>query len=192
MTFHIAVIYGSVRSNRQGIKAAKFIVNQLKKRRHEVKLIDPLEYKLPFLERMYKEYQPGKAPKNMEKLAKILKKADVYIIVTAEYNHSLPPALKNLLDHFMEEYFFKPSAIASYSAGPFGGVRAAMHLRAILSELGMPSIPSIFPISKVQDSFDTKGNAIEKSYERRIKRFLDELEWYTKALKNARINGTPY
>ena len=90
------------------------------------------------------------------------------------------------------EYFFKPSAIVSYSAGSFGGVRAAIHLRAFLAELGMSSIPSTFPISKVQDSFNEKGVAIDKAYDKRVKRFLDELEWYTLALKKARKKSVPY
>lgn len=190
--FNIAVIYGSVRAERQGIKAARFVVNQLKKRGHKVTLVDPLVYKLPLLDKMYKEYEKGKAPKIMEKLASILRKADAYVIVSGEYNHSVPAALKNLIDHFMNEYFFKPSAIVSYSVGPFGGVRAAMHLRAILPEVGMPSIPTVFAISRVQNSFDEKGKALDKAYERRIVKFLDELEWYARAFRAERKKGVPY
>ena len=84
---------------------------------------------------------------------------DGFVIVSGEYNHGIPPALKNLLDHFLEEYFFRPSAIVCYSAGSFGGVRAAMQLRMTLAELGMPSIPSLFPVPKVQDAFDDDGQA---------------------------------
>ncbi|MFQ5531622.1 MAG: NADPH-dependent FMN reductase [Candidatus Nanoarchaeia archaeon] len=194
MPLHIAVIYGSTRSERQGIKAARFIVNELKKRKHEVKLVDPLEYKLPLLNKMHKEYDKGKAPTNLEKLHNIFEKADAYVIVSAEYNHTIPPALSNLIDHFMSEYFFKPSGIVSYSAGTFGGVRAAMTLRSLLAEVGMSSIPSTFSIPKVQDSFNEKGNDLteKKDYERRIKKFLDELEWYANALKVARKKGKPY
>ena len=192
MPLKIAVIYGSVRAQRLGIKAARFIVKKLKERKHEVNLIDPLEYGLPLLDKRYSEYKPGKAPENMEKIAKILINSDGFVIVTGEYNHGLPPALKNLLDHFYKEYFFKPSAIASYSAGPFGGVRAAVHLRAVLGELGSVSIHTTFPVSMVQNAFDDQGNAIEKSYDEGIKKFLDEFEWYCNALKEARKKGLPY
>jgi len=186
MPLNIAVIYGSARSNRQGIKAAKFIVNKLKERDYEVTLVDSQEFKLPFLDKMYKEYKDEKAPELLEKLAQIIKKADGYMVVSAEYNHSVPAALKNLIDYFMEEYFYKPSGIVTYSAGPFGGVRVAVHLRAILGEVGTVSIPSMFPISKVQDSFDEEGNALDEAYNKRIKKFLDEFDWYLKALKAAR------
>ena len=93
--------------------------------------------------------------------------ADAFIIVSGEYNHSIPPALSNLLDHFLEEYFWRPSAIVCYSAGAFGGVRAAMQLRAMLSELGTPSIPSLLPVPRVQDAFDEEGHPREEIYHQR-------------------------
>jgi NAD(P)H-dependent FMN reductase len=189
---NIAVIYGSVRSGRQGIKAANFIVNKLTERIHEVNLIDPKEFQLPLLDKMYKEYEKGKAPAVLEKLASILKEADGYVIVSAEYNHSIPPALSNLIDHFMEEYFFKPSAIVGYSAGSFGGTRVAMQLRALLPEVGMSSIPSVFNISKVQDAFDDSGKDLTGENDKRVGKFLDEFEWYINALSEARKKGLPY
>ena len=71
MKLNIVVLYGSVRFNRQGIKAAKFIVNKLKERKHNVTLIDPKDYRLPLLYKMYKEYPKKKAPATLEKLAKL-------------------------------------------------------------------------------------------------------------------------
>jgi len=188
----IAVIYGSNRSDRQGIKAAKFVVNKLKERNLETILIDTKEYELPFLDKMHKEYPKGEAPETMEKIHKILENADGFVIVSAEYNHSIPAVLKNLLDHFQSEYYFKPSAIVSYSAGPFGGMRVAMHLRAVLAELGMPSIPSIFSISAIYESINDKGEAVDKNYDKRIVRFIDEFEWYVSAFKTQRKVGIPY
>jgi len=188
---NVVVIYGSVRHHRQGIKAAKFIVNKLKERKHDVTLVDPMEYELPLLDNMYKEYEKGKAPEQLEKLAKLYKKADTFVVVSAEYNHSIPPALSNLIDHFMEEYFWRPAGIVCYSAGSFGGVRAAMQLRAMLPEVGLITIPSIFPISKVQE-FKDDGTPADEAYNKRVQKFLDELEWYAVALKEQRKKGVPY
>ena len=159
MSLHFAVFYGSVRSERQGIKYARFLNAQLAARGHQVSFVDPLEYRLPLLDKMHKEYPAGAAPDPLPELADIIRSADGFMIVSGEYNHSIPPALKNLLDHFLEEWFWRPSAIACYSAGAFGGVRAAMQLRATLAELGMPSIPSIHPMPKVQDQFEDGRNA---------------------------------
>lgn len=193
MELNVSLIYGSVRTGRQGIKAAKYLEKKLQERNIKVHFIDPLEYTLPFLDKMYKEYEQGKAPENMEKLAQMFRDSDGFLIVTGEYNHSIPPALKNLLDHFQSEYFFKPSAIASYSAGNFGGVRSAVHLRDIVGELGMPAISSMLPFFVIGSLFDENLVPQNKFTEPSAQRFLDEFEWYMEAFKNQRLQqGTPY
>jgi len=192
MSLSIPILYGSVREARQGIKAARFIDGQLQRRGHETTLVDAAELRLPLLDRMYKEYEKGQAPDVLERLARLYRAADAFVIVSGEYNHGIPPALKNMLDHFLEEYFFRPSAIVCYSAGAFGGVRAAMQLRMTLAELGMSSIPSLFPVPHVQDAFDVSGRANNPAFEQRVGRFIAELEWYAEALKHARERGVPY
>ena len=192
MPLQFAILYGSVREARQGIRAARFVEDQLRLRGHATFLVDAKECALPLLDRMYKEYPKGGAPEVLERLAALYREVDGFVVVSGEYNHGIPPALKNLIDHFLEEYFFRPSAIVCYSAGSFGGVRAAMQLRMTLAECGMASIPSLFPVPKVQDAFDEEGRAKDPAYERRVGRFLDELAWHARALKEARAKGVPY
>jgi NAD(P)H-dependent FMN reductase len=192
MPLKIVVIYGSVRSGRRGIKAARFVERQFSERGHEVTLVDPLEHQLPLLDKMYKEYPKGSAPENLERLATLYRAADAFVIVTGEYNHAIPPALSNLLDHFLEEYFFRPSGIVSYSAGAFGGVRAAVQLRAMLCELGMASTPSMFPIPKIGIAFGDDGTPADPAMIKRFLRFAVELEWYAEALRDKRRLGVPY
>lgn len=191
MPLLLPVIYGSVRTERQGIVLARHVAARLRARGHDAPLIDPMERRLPLLDKMYKEYK-GDAPPVLQELADIYKIADGFVIVSGEYNHGIPPALKNLLDHFLEEYFWRPSAIVSYSAGGFGGVRAAMQLRMTLGELGMPSIPSIYAVPKVSDAFDDKGEATDPKFGARFDRFAKEFEWYAEALKAKRAEGVPY
>jgi NAD(P)H-dependent FMN reductase len=186
MPLRILVVYGSVRSDRQGIRAARFVVNECRACGHAPTLIDPLEYPLPLLDKMYKEYPKGQAPEVLERLAALIVPADAVVVVSGEYNHSIPPALSNLLDHFLEEWFWKPAAIVCYSAGSFGGVRAAMQLRMMLGELGMVSIPSIFPVPFVQKTFAEDGTPADPKTRDRVKKFLDELEWYGEALRTQR------
>jgi NAD(P)H-dependent FMN reductase len=135
---------------------------------------------------MYKEYRPGQAPPTLQKIADAVIAADAYVVVSGEYNHSVPPALSNTLDHFLDEYFYKPSAIVSYSAGSFGGVRAAVALRPMLAEMGMSSIPSVLPVPRVQKAFDESGRPQDDSWFGRADKFLTELEWYARALAEAR------
>jgi NAD(P)H-dependent FMN reductase len=186
----IALFVGSVRRDRQGIKVARWIEERLKNRNHIVFFIDPLELNLPLLDRMYKEM--ANPSEKLRDLRNKVMDAEGYLSVTPEYNHSTSAAMKNTLDYFLEEYYFKPSAIVSYSAGGFGGVNAAQHLRLIFAELGAPSISSSFPISRVQDVFDEHGKLIDDRYDKRVIRFLDEFEWYIEAFKNQRAKGTPY
>ncbi len=188
----IPVILGSVRADRVGIHPARYLVNRCQQLGHDPVLIDPQEYPLPLLDKMYKEYPEGEAPQVLERLAELIQPADAYIVVSAEYNHSIPPALSNLLDHFLEEYFFKPSAIACYSVGSFGGVRAAMQLRMMLAEMGMSSIPSILPFPRVAEAFDENSQPTNDRIAKSADRFLSELTWYAQALKTARAQGTPY
>jgi NAD(P)H-dependent FMN reductase len=154
MSLRILVVYGSVRSTRQGIRAARFVVNECSARGHEVTLIDPLEYRLPLLDKMYKEYPKGEAPEILERLAALIVPSDAVVVVSGEYNHSDPARA-------LEPPRSLPRGVVLEAIGdrvllgraPFGGVRAAMQLRMMLAELGMASIPSIFPVPTVQNAF---------------------------------------
>ncbi len=192
MSLDIAVVLGTVRTERVGPRVAKYLMRELEKRGHRPTLVDPVEYKLPLLDKMYKEYPKGTAPAPLEKLAGVFRSADAYVVVSAEYNHSVPPALSNLLDHFLEEYFFKPSGIACYSPSSYGGVRAAMQLRAMLCEMGMPSIPSLLPFPKVTEALAEDGTPTGDKLAKPTAKFLAEFEWYANALKAARAGGTPH
>lgn len=192
MSLTVPVILGSVRTDRIGLRAARFLTARLEARGHAAPLVDPADLKLPLLDRMYKEFPAGSAPEALERLADLYRRSDAFLIVTAEYNHGVPPALSNTLDHFLEEYFWRPSAICCYSAGQYGGVRAAMPLRAMLAEMGMPSIPSLLPIPRLQKVLDAAGAPADAWIEGAAARFLDELEWYAEALRERRLRGTPY
>ena len=181
------VLLGSVRSDRKGIRAARCIIGELQRRGHRPSLVDPLVLQLPLLDRMYKEYPSGQAPEVLQRLAELYRAADGFVIVSGEYNNCIQPAMKNLLDHFLEEYYWRPSAIVCYSAGPFGGVRAAMQLRMTLAELGMPSIPSLLPIPRIGSALQEDGSPADPArFGRHVGRFLDEFCWYAEALKERR------
>jgi len=194
----VPVLLGSVRSDRMGNRVAKWVVRQLDARGHEPVLVDAAELKLPILDRMWKEIKNGPAAEyrelytRLKPLSELYARADGFCIVSAEYNHSISPGMSNLLDYFLEDYFWRPSAIVCYSATAFGGVRAAMQLRAMLAEVGMPSIPSIQPIPAVGTALTTDGVALTQHLAERTGRFFDEFDWYMRAFKAEREKGTPY
>jgi NAD(P)H-dependent FMN reductase len=192
VSLNIPVLLGSVRQDRQGLRVARMVLQGLTAAGHRPVLIDPMELQLPLLDRMYKEHRPGEAPPVLERLAEQYRAADGFMIVSGEYNNGIPPALKNLLDHFLEEYFWRPSAIVCYSAGQFGGVRAAMQLRMTLAELGMPSIPSLLPIPRVGQALEPDGAVKAEGVTRAWPRFMAEFVWYAQAMRAQRQKGTPY
>ncbi len=193
----IAILQGSVRSERMGERAAKWVLTQLLSRGHQAVIVDAAALELPLLDKMWKEIKQDPPPQyqqlhqKLAPLAALYAQADGYVVVCGEYNHSIPPALSNLIDHFLEEYGFRPAAIVCYSAGAFGGVRAAMQLRALLPEVGMTSIPSIQPIPKIQSVLDSNGVDPTGQLDQRSARFFEEFEWYMRALKAEREKGVP-
>ena len=86
MTLKILVVVGSVRSDRIGIRPARYLQQTCISRGHEVTLVDPLEYRLPLLDRMYKEYPQGQAPETLERLAQLIKSSDAVIVDTTHKN----------------------------------------------------------------------------------------------------------
>jgi NAD(P)H-dependent FMN reductase len=172
-----------------GDRVAKWVTKQLESRGHETHLVDAAALDLPLLDRMWKEIKHENGPQfaglreKLAPLASLYARVDGFAIVSAEYNHSAPPALTNLLDYFLEEYFYRPSAIVCYSASPFGGVRAAMQLRALLPEIGMPCIPSLQPIPNVRDAISAEGIGLTQALVEKSSKFFDEFDWYMAAFK---------
>ena len=184
MSDRILVLYGSYRSDRLGIRLANYILQGLKDCGHDVSLADAREIGLPMLDRMYKEYAPGEAPEAMEDLAEQIRTADAFVFVTGEYNWGVQPGLKNLTDHFLEEWFWRPAALASYSAGRLSGVRASLAWHGTLSEMGMVVIPSTLAVGPIAKTLDENGTSIGEAgsaLDRAFTRFMDDLTWWTAA-----------
>jgi NAD(P)H-dependent FMN reductase len=194
MTHRILVFYGSYRSDRIGIRLAQFVVEGLRGRGDAVELIDARAVGLPMLDRMYKEYRKGEAPERLENLAAQIRDADGFVFITGEYNWGIQPGLKNLTDHFLEEWFWRPAAIASYSAGRFAGARAATAWHGTLSEMGMVVISSTIAVGPIAQTLSEQGEPIGeggKALARAFPRFADDLAWWIEAAKAQRAKRPP-
>lgn len=191
---NILVFYGSYRSDRMGIRLANFLVNRLRARGDEPELIDAKAIGLPMLDRMYKEYPRGEAPAALEDLAGRIRDADGFVFVTGEYNWGMQPGLKNLTDHFLEEWFWRPAAIASYSAGRLSGARAATAWHGTLSEMGMVVVSSTIGVGPIAQTLSAEGEPTGdggKALERAFPRFADDLAWWIEAAKAQRARKAP-
>lgn len=190
----ILVFYGSYRSDRMGIRLAQFLVEGFRARGDDVELIDAKEIGLPMLDRMYKEHPKGQAPTVLEQLAEKIRTADGFVFITGEYNWGMQPGLKNLTDHFLEEWFWRPAAIASYSAGRFSGARAALAWHGTLSEMGMVVISSSIAVGPIAQTLSGDGKAIGdggKALAQAFPRFADDLEWWMEAARAQRARKQP-
>lgn len=194
MADKILVFYGSYRRDRQGIKFAEHLVRAFVARGAQAELVDAKALNLPMLDRMYKDYPDGEAPPTLETLAAKIRSADAFVFVAGEYNWSVQPGLKNLTDHFLEEWFWRPAAVASYSAGRFAGVRSGLAWHGILSEMGMVVISSSLAVGGVAAAFDDQGRPAGQGGAALVKafpRFADDLAWWTEAAREQRRRRAP-
>ena len=194
MACRILVFYGSYRSDRVGIRLANYIVEGLRGRGEVAELIDARAVGLPMLDRMYKEYPKGQAPRVFEELANKIRNADGFVFVTGEYNWGMQPGLKNLTDHFLEEWFWRPAAVASYSAGRFAGARAALAWHGTLSEMGMVVISSTIAVGSLSQALSAEGKPVGeggKALEQAFPRFADDLAWWIEAAAAQRARKHP-
>jgi NAD(P)H-dependent FMN reductase len=190
----ILVLYGSYRSDRLGIRLANFVVEGFRARGDDVELIDAKEVGLPMLDRMYKEHPKGQAPAALEALAQKILGADGFVFITGEYNWGMQPGLKNLTDHFLEEWFWRPAAIASYSAGRFAGARAAIAWHGTLSEMGMVVVSSTIAAGPIAQTLSAEGQPIGeggKALAGAFPRFAEDLAWWMEAAKAQRARKKP-
>jgi NAD(P)H-dependent FMN reductase len=194
MADRILVLYGSYRADRLGIRLAEYIVARLRARGDEAELIDAKQIGLPMLDRMYKEYPPGTAPPAMEDLAAKIRSADAFVFVTGEYNWGVQPGLKNLTDHFLVEWFWRPAAIASYSLRRIAGARSNVAWHGTLSEMGMVVISSTLTVGPITDTLSADAQPTGEAggrLERAFGRFADDLAWWTEAAKAQRARRPP-
>jgi NAD(P)H-dependent FMN reductase len=191
---YILIFYGSYRSDRQGIRLADYLVNAFRERGAEAELIDAKAIGLPMLDRMYKEHPAGEAPEALEQLAAKIRAADAFVFVTGEYNWGQQPGLKNLTDHFLEEWFWRPAAIASYSAGRLAGAHASVAWHGTLSEMGMVVISSTLAVGGISHALGEGGEPIGDggaAIVRAFPRFADDLAWWTAAAREQRARAAP-
>lgn len=177
----IPVILGTVRQGRMSEHVARFVFDEVKKRKGvETELIDIRDIALPTTD-------AGEAIKDVG-FSGTIERADALIIVTPEYNHGYPGLLKHVLDTNLKEYIHKAVGVCGVSAGGFGGARVVESLLPVLRELGLVTIFWDGNFSNVGGLFDEAGKLLDETYVRRMDKFLKELIWMAKTLRYGREN----
>lgn len=179
---------------RLGARVASACLQRLVDKGIAATLIDPIEIDLPAPFKPHFAYPRSKAPEALERLADQIQEADGYVMVSPEYNQLMSPTLSNLLNHFGSSLFsYKPSAIMTYSAGQWGGTRAAVSMRTFLSELGCLPVSAMVHVPHAQDIFDAAGgyrHGVDGArWDKYLDRALDQLCWWSDAAARQRIEG---
>lgn len=189
--FYVPILLGSIRTGRQSVKVARFILGKMQENdRVHTELLDLAEYDFPILQE--RPDQMDSLPTGLREFTEKLGRADGVLIVAPEYKNSYPGVLKNALDYLKAGAFqHKPIAICTVSAGGFGGLHCLTQLRLVCLALGGVPIPEIFPVSRVREAFDEKGIVQDPGLEERLEPFLAELLWHTEAMTNQREKSGP-
>lgn len=154
----------------------------------DISVVDLLAWDLPLLSA---PVPPAMAPPTdplIERWAAAIDAADGYVVVTPEYNHGYPAALRNALDLVFEPWRRKPVSFVSYG-GPGGGVRAVEQLRQVVVELEMVPLRHQVAIPRAYMAFDASGRPHDEWHARDAERLLSELAWWAGALRTARSGG---
>ena len=177
----IAILSASVREGRKSHRVALYFRNYiLENNLATVEILDLKEYRFPlFDERLSMQHSPSE---EAHEFANRINNADGIIIVTPEYNGGYPASLKNVTDLLYREWYHKPVAISTVSGGPFGGTQVITSLQFSLWKMKAWTVPAMFPVPNVEDSFDETGNPADKiQTDKRAKLLLDELFWCIEA-----------
>lgn len=189
----IAIIVGTTREGRLTPRLARWVEQAAHRRTDaDFTVLDLKDYDIPLLEQA-PWLKDRTLTAGTERWLDELRAADGVIIVTAEYNHTIPAVLKNAFDHTHGEMMRKPVAIVSH--GVNSGVRANEHLRQMLnSNMGAFSISAtVTYFGKIEDGLDEDGRPTGEHAlnDAKLEKLLDDIIWYTDAIKTAKEKGIP-
>lgn len=181
----IPLLLGTPRKGRQSEQVARWLFGKMREREEEIEtqLFDVRDFRLP------QDHYGMEIKADFPEWRESVTRADGLVIVTPEYNHGYPGALKSVLDLLLPEYIHKAVAFCAVSAQVWGGVRVIEQLVTVSRELGLAVTFTDLHFPRVQTLFDENGNLKdEAAYESRVRNFLDELIWMSRALRWGRRN----
>jgi NAD(P)H-dependent FMN reductase len=176
------IVVGTARDGRNSIHAAKKAEAEFREQGHEVTFFDPQVKDIPPLGNRTGTGDEEKIPEDIQEFSEKVEEADGVVIVTPEYNHSIPGILKTTLDYLYYEYDEKPFSFITVSSGGFGGVRGLQHLHDIILELGGFIGPDI-AISDAVEVFSDEGELLDEDYEGRFEEFVEDSESFVERME---------
>jgi NAD(P)H-dependent FMN reductase len=177
----IPVILGTAREGAKSAKVADYILNRAQEYGFKTELVKAGDYIEAQTKRVGVEGNPKAEPWKA-----IVEKADGFIMIVPEYNHSFPGELKLLLDSLYKEYYGKTVGLVGVSSGGLGGARVIENIKTLINNFGMVATQNAVLVSKVGEVFDESGNLKDESYNERVVKLLDEVKWFAERLKGGK------
>jgi NAD(P)H-dependent FMN reductase len=192
----LQIIVGSTRPTRAVEQILPWLVQRA--RSHggfEVEVLDLRDWQLPFFQEHLGTIGDFADPTYSEPVVRAwnrkLAEGDAFIIVTAEYNHSVPGQLKNAIDSVFVSFAMrnKPVAFVGYSGGIAAGTRAVEHLALIAIEAEAVPLRNTVLIPFVGDAFGDDDEPKNPATDIALSIALDDLAWWSKVMTRARAEG---
>jgi NAD(P)H-dependent FMN reductase len=192
----VLVIIGSTRPGRAADLVVPWVISRA--RAHpdfDVEVADLRDWPLPIFAEHAGTIGDRRDPTYSEPIVRAwnqkVKRADAFIVVTPEYNHSIPAALKNAIDTVWLSYGFrnKPVAAVGYSGSIGAGIRAIEHLAHVFIEAEAVPLRNTVVIPFVREAFGADGEPVDPEPDIRLQVMLDDLAWWSSALEKARAGG---
>ena len=183
------IISGSIRQNRNSHRVSLYLMERFNSEPNsQAALIDLAALNLPVMTDLW-----DKHPQQLEaytQLANTLKNSDAFIWVSPEYNGSYTPALKNFIDHFPKNAFYrKPVGVVSVSTGSLGGIRGGINMQELAIAVQAYALPQMLLVPQVINKFDLSGALTDTTYTKQVDTFMTELKWLSDAVKNKAVSG---
>jgi NAD(P)H-dependent FMN reductase len=192
----LQIIVGSTRPTRAADRVVPWV--EARARAHpafDVEVLDLRDWPLPMFSEHMGSIGDFNDPTYSDPLVKgwnhKVREADAYLVVTPEYNHSVPGVLKNAIDSVFVSFALrnKPIAAVGYSGGLVAAARAIEHLAHIAIEADMAPLRSSVLIPFVESAFGADGMPKDPVAEAALQITLDDLAWWSAALQKARAEG---
>jgi len=192
----LQIIVGSTRPTRAAERIFPWIADQaIRRGDFDVEVIDLREWKLPFFQEHLGTIGDFADPTYSDPVVRAwnakIAEGDAYVIISPEYNHSVPGELKNAIDSVFVSFALrnKPVAFVGYSAGIAAGTRAVEHLALIAIEAEAVPLRNTVLIPSVASAFGEDGEPTNPATEAALAITLDDLSWWANALASARADG---
>ncbi len=179
---HITILSSSTRIDRLSHRVALALESAINNEgKHSAAVLDLAAYNFPIMEEVL--HRHPNPPEGLAEFAEEIRRSDAHLFVSPEYNGTYTSALKNAVDYLREQEFSKKViGVVAVSAGPMGGIRAALSMQQLVLGVSGYPIPQMMTVPQVGQKFDASGAVLDPAFEQKINQYLLQFLWLSEAV----------